>query len=130
MTTLLNLKYKFAAFDDPTTSLGVPYGYYFNWDKALSAIEVTNPQMTPYVVNPGATKTVFNGFVSTGIDGTTTFSVGKNSAIESTYRFTKTSGTSPAFRTNRSLTLNTYNITITVGTDGTATCFYCFDSSS
>lgn len=119
---VINIKYDFKSFDEPTTStVGLPYAFYFDWKKAFSGIAVTNPQQARYSINPGATKTIFSGSVTTGIDGTTTFSLAKNTSLSSIYRLSRTAGTSPAFKSDRALALDTFSITITNNNDGTVT---------
>ncbi len=89
----------------------------FNWQRNQT-ISIDNPRSDYHEIPAGQSWTFFNGTQSTGIDGGTAFTV--SNPFTSTYRFTHVSGTAPAFRTDRGLTLSTKALMIGVNADATA----------
>lgn len=96
-----------------------PRKRYVDWLSQISGLEVTNPRSDKFELVPGETSTIFSGTRSLGIDNTTEFEITLTDS--SLYRITRTAGTQPAFRTNRNLTLNTEEVTVTLNNNAVAT---------
>lgn len=92
-----------------------------SWQRTFPNISVNNPLSRKYTVPANASLTVFNGTVSTSIDGTSAFSIALNAYNSSIYRITNTGGTAPVFRTDRALAQNGNTITVVVNNNATAT---------
>jgi hypothetical protein len=92
---------------------------YLDWATAYENIPVKNVQNKTYMVDPGATLTIFSGARTLLVDGTTAFDLTINPAFDGVYRMTKSAGTAPGFRTNRALTLSGNQITATVNNNVT-----------
>jgi hypothetical protein len=110
---------KATAFRDATPNNN-PQRKHFDWNRGLTA-SVSNAKVSQETIPAGGSVTFWNGTVSTSVDGTSAFSVTRNVADPSRYRFTSVSGTAPVFRTDRALAFATHNVTITVNPDATAT---------
>lgn len=97
-----------------------PSKIYTDWSRT-TLLSVENPKENQYVVDPGATLSIFSGIRSTSIDGTTEFLLTISPLSSDTYRFTwDTVGTNPAFRVNRNLTCNAHTLTIALNINQTA----------
>lgn len=97
-----------------------PLRRYVDWGRRIEGVVVDKPESKQYEIDPGATSTIFSGSRSLTVDGTTAFNLTLNSVIPGVYRLTWAAGTSPGFRTDRSLTLNTEVVTVTVNNNATA----------
>jgi hypothetical protein len=112
MKALLNLDASIVSYlDNPATSN--PKLRPVDWQTSKCAVPVNNPSTRSFQLAPYQTVVLFNGAISTSIDGTTTFNITLNPINVNTYRFTAVSGTAPAFRPNRGLTLATTSVTLT-----------------
>lgn len=120
MNALLNLVSSAAAYGDNTVSAN-PKRRFFDWSRNFQGIAVTNPRSEQFTVDPSATLNAFNGTRATSIDGTTTFNVTQSALDPSIYRFTAVSGTLPAFRIDRGITLSGQTIGFGVNTNGSVT---------
>lgn len=103
--------------DTPNTS--APAMKTVDWANQVS-VAVANAKTDPYTIAPGDTQSIYSGVRSTGVDGTTQFTLTLSGA-SNRYRFTATAGTAPALRTDRGLTLATVAVTVTVNSNQTAT---------
>lgn len=92
-----------------------------DWRRTVGNVEVKNPTTKQYKIPVSSSLVLFSGTRATSIDGTTVFSISLNSTSSSLYRIERTSGTLPAFRTDRALALNTRSIVVAVNNNATAT---------
>ena len=120
MDGILNVATKIVAYGDSTTSSN-PRLKYVDWMRNMTGIPVSNPQSKSYSIAPGGSKVVFDGTLSSSIDGTTAFSLALSTIDASRYRITHTGGTAPGFRTGRGLSLSGVAVTFAVNSNGTVT---------
>jgi len=73
----------------------------FDLQYKLLGVDSSNPKSEEFSVAPGETRTIFNGVRSTAIDNTTAFTISRPDISLNIYRFTNSSGTPPALRTDR-----------------------------
>lgn len=119
---LLNLNTHILAYDPVNGETNNPERRISDWTRKFANISVSKPKSDSVSVDPSATKTIFSGVRSTSIDGTTAFDVTLLSNKPSTYRFSRTAGTSPNFRTPRSIgTDATSQITVATNNNATVT---------
>lgn len=121
MIATLNIASLTQAYADNPGSSN-PIMRYVDWTISQNSISVNNPKSTPYTVAPGATLAVFNNARATSIDNTTEFQLTLSSIPGATtrYRFTWTAtGTAPAFRVDRGITLSGHAVTMTAQTNST-----------
>lgn len=111
MIANLSLTSKAVAFGDSTNNNN-PVRNYFDWSRSYSGISVKNPKSQPETIDPGGSKTFFNGVRSTSLDNTTAWALSLNPLDPSRYRFTWTGGTSPSLRSDRALTLSGVVVTV------------------
>jgi hypothetical protein len=116
----LNITTLVTAYSDPL-SASAPLRKNFDWNRSTQALQVTNPISTSYTIPGSQSLTVFSTVEATGIDGTTAFAVTLSPLSVNIYRFTSTAGTSPAFRTSRSINVATHAVTVIVNTNASAT---------
>lgn len=115
-----NFSIRTTAFGDQVSSSN-PSRRHFDWSPSLLGIEVLAPKGNEYTLAPGETLAVFSGVRSTAIDGTTQLTLSVSPLDTTRYRFTWTSGTAPALRTDRALALSGQTITVVVNENGTIT---------
>lgn len=121
MSAKLNFTAKILAFADSKDSNN-PRLRYADWYRHIPSIEVgTVKGGENAIIEPGGSKTFFDGTRSTTIDGTTAFSIDLSPLDPSRYRITHTAGTSPGFRASRNLTPSGIALTFTVNANATAT---------
>jgi hypothetical protein len=111
------------AFGDPNptgAAASNPRKKYVDWNEDIS-VSVKNPKSAPFTVDPGASLALFNGTRSNSADGTTQWTLSLSPLSADRYRFTATSGTAPALRTARSVSLNGVATTVAVNANQTAT---------
>lgn len=101
------------SFEDPGVTSN-PSRRPINWERSISSIPVFNPGTKLYEVEPLSTLNIVDGQRSTSIDGTTAFSLAISPLASDRYRITHTSGTAPAFRTDRSLACTGIVLTLVV----------------
>ena len=119
---LLNLAHHILAYDPVSGETNNPLKRFTDWTRRYNNLQVNKPQSDNICVAPGATKSLFSGVVATSIDGTTAFSIALLSGSSTSYRMTSTAGTSPNFRTARSIASDaTSQISVTVNNNATAT---------
>lgn len=113
MDGTLNLSSNTLAYADvPATSN--PSQKFVDWSMNRS-YQVSNPKSEPFTVDPGATLSLFSGIRATGIDNTTELQLTLSPLANTRYRFTWTgTGTTPGFRTGRTVALATRSVTMTV----------------
>ena len=112
----LTLVSKVLAYDDETSSSN-PSLKAVEWCRSTPNIEVQDPQSKIHTLDPNSSTTVFDGTRATSIDGTSTFGLGLSVLDPSRYRLTYSSGTAPAFRTDRAINLSTLGVTFTVNSN-------------
>jgi len=117
--SILNQALSIVIYDD-ADSTNNPLQQYSDWRRSVLST-VSNPQIKKYKIQPNSSSTIFSGARTTLIDGTTAFSIALNTYNSSAYRITRTGGTSPAFRTDRGLTLTGMTITVAINNNSTAT---------
>jgi hypothetical protein len=109
-----NLRLGWTAYND-TAPGNNPYIKIFDLTYNLLGVTSAKPLAENRVIPPGATETIFDGTRITSVDGTTAFDVTKPYLALNTYRFMRTAGTQPQFRTNRAIAVdNTTEFTVTV----------------
>jgi hypothetical protein len=118
--SILNHSLAVAAYEDSSVSNN-PTQRSVDWRKSTGPITVTKPSTVQVVIPPASSVVVFSGTRSTSMDGTTVFASTLNPVLSSTYRLTRTSGTAPAFRTDRALTLSGATVTVAINNNATAT---------
>lgn len=64
-------------------------------------VSVNHPDADDLSIAPGETRVIFDGTRTTSIDGTTAFTMTQPDPSLNVYRFTRSAGTAPAFRTDR-----------------------------
>jgi hypothetical protein len=119
MSAILNIGVSIICYGDASISSN-PKRRFVDWTRNTQGLVVGNPKSEQFVVDPGATFTVFDGTRTTSIDATTAFTVTSNLLDPSRFRFTNTAGTAPVFRTDRGLALNGITVTVAVNTNGSA----------
>lgn len=120
MTTKLNLTIKILGFADEKDSNN-PRLKYADWSRHVGGIAIGDEMDggKTHTIEAGGSKNFFDGSRSTTIDGTTAFSVALSPLDPSRYRFTYTAGTSPGFRSPRSLTPNGMDLTFEMNANAT-----------
>ena len=84
----------------------------FKWQRELQGLSADKPQSLEFTLAPGESRTMFNGQRANSSDGTTEFDISLKAG--STYELKNTAGTSPSFRTLRSIGSDaTTEITVT-----------------
>lgn len=112
---------KLAIYED-ANSTNNPKMRYVDWSRSVPNVPVSDPRSETYTLAPFEEKTIFSGTLSTSIDGTTEMQLITSSLSPTKYRFQHTgTGTAPAFRTDRALTLSGGDVTLTVNSNLTAT---------
>lgn len=120
MNGTLKLNSNILAHGDAADSSN-PAKRYVDWTTKRS-ISVRNPKAEAFVVDPGASLTVFSGVRSTSIDSGSEFTLSLSTLASDRYRFTWTgTGANPAFRTSRGLTLSGHVVTLTANANTTLT---------
>lgn len=114
----INVTTAIQVYADPTVSSN-PLLQYVNWTSKRLGISVDRPFSRQYIVDPNSTLVVFNGQRSTAIDGTTSFTTTISPLSGSRYRVTTAVGTSPAFRTVRTLVVASVALTVTAQANAT-----------
>lgn len=120
MNGTMNFTIKMVAYGDSSVSNN-PRLKFVDWTRNLTSVPVSDPKTESHTLQPGQTKSLFDGSLASTIDGTTTFSIALSSADATRYRISHTSGTAPGFRTGRGLTLNGVAVTFTVNANQTVT---------
>lgn len=118
MSAKLNISSSVQAYTDSGAVSSNPLQRVFDWTRKLLGVEVTRPSSRQFIVDPGATISIFNGSRSTSIDGTTAFTATISPLSSSRYRFTNSAGTAPAFRTARTISHTGVALTLTALTNG------------
>jgi hypothetical protein len=109
-----NLMVRYIAFNDTTVSNN-PNIRIADISYNLLGHAASKPKTQDISIGPNETLSIFNGLRSTSIDNTTAFDLTRPNVNENIYRLTKTAGTSPSFRANRSLSIdNTTFLAVTV----------------
>lgn len=116
----LTLIYQALAFDDDETTSN-PTQSPINWGKTFKNLVFDHPSTQEQPIDPMGTVTLFNSVRSTSIDGTTQFSIALSALDSSRYRVTYTSGTAPAFRTNRALVISAVALALVVNPNQSVT---------
>ena len=116
----LSLTSATTAFSDASRS-GEILQKHFDWRRSLNAISVSNPESKFLSVEPGASKTVFNGTVTTTVSGSTVIGITINPIQPSRYRFSYVSGTALGIRTDRGLALSGVVLTLVSVGNGSLT---------
>lgn len=116
----LNIGTSVVAYGDTTINSN-PKRRFVDWTRTQQGVPVVNPKSEQFSVDPSSSLAIFNGTRSTSADGTTAWTVTASSLDPTRFRFTNSSGTAPALRTDRGLTLNTIAVTVAILTNGSAT---------
>lgn len=110
--SILNQLSSITIYDDASVNNN-PQQRLPDWNRKILGETVQNPQAQKFKVLPGATSSLFSGTRATGIDNTSSFSLGP--AVEaSTYIVYSDGGTEATFRTKRNLTFIAETLTFTV----------------
>lgn len=117
----INIHSNHLIYGDGEVATANPKRLYVDWSRDVNNVSIVNPESSSYELAPGEVLMLFSGVRSTSIDDTTTFSITLNPAESSVYRVSYLSGTAPAFRTDRVLTLTTQTITVSINNNATAT---------
>lgn len=105
-------------YDDASSS-NQPLRKFLDWRKTVPSTTVSNPITQNITLSLDSSQLVFSGTVSTSLAADSVFSLALNPTSSTLYRMTNTSGTAPAFRTDRGLTLSGATITVTVNNNAT-----------
>ena len=106
-----NILLGFLAYND-TNPGNNPLVRVFDLQFQLLGINCNKPLAQDLVIPPSSSLTLFNGTRTTSIDGTTAFNITMPYANQNTYRFQRSAGTQPQFRTNRAIAVdNTTELT-------------------
>lgn len=118
MGAKLQLQSSQLAFEDNGAGNNTPTSY-VNLTRSINE-DVANPASNLYTIQPGATLTCFNASVSTSIGSGTEFVLSRTPL--GNYRFTwDSTGTNPAFRTDRGLNLATVSVLCVLNNNQTLT---------
>lgn len=121
MNATLNITNRTLGHSDPNNTTGNdPLKKSVDWGSNI-IVSVNNPATVPYTLAPGASVTLFDGSRTIAADGTTQWTLSLSSLASDRYRFTHTSGTAPALRTDRGLTLSAVSVAATVNANQTVT---------
>ena len=123
MSEILNLNTLLLTYDDSDVgTTNNPLRRLSDWTRRFSNVVVSRAKSSSFVIDPGQSLTLFSGVRSTSVDGTTAFTLSLLSATTSTYRFTNSAGTLPAFRTARSLSTSALSsIAVAINNNAVAT---------
>lgn len=123
MNGFLNFTTKLVVYGDPSSLLPAnnPRLKFVDWTRNLTTLPVSDPKSEAHTLQPGESKTLYDGTLASTIDNTTTFSLALSSVDATRYRISHTSGTAPGFRVGRNLTLSGVSITFTVNPNQTVT---------
>lgn len=99
--SVLNLQLNSIAYKDTKPSNN-PSLRIFDLGFKLLGQCVDRPKSEDFSIAPGETRVIFNGTRTTAIDGTTEFTVSQPDPVTpNLYRFSRSAGTAPVFRTDR-----------------------------
>jgi hypothetical protein len=85
-----------------------------DWKRSIAGLPVENPSTESVTVEPMGSETLVDGSRATTIDGTTEFSLSLSPLDPNRYRITHTGGTTPGFRTARTVPVDGVQLTLTV----------------
>jgi len=121
-TTLLNLIHHILAYDSSERGVNDnPQRRLAHYVREFKGQAIQNVISNQAVVPPSGSLAVYSGVQATSIDGTTAFNLTLPAGSASTYRFRRSAGTQPAFRSERALGADaTSEITVTVNNNATA----------
>lgn len=109
-----NLRFGWLTYND-TVAGNNPFIRVFDLAYDILATTANEPKAEDILIPASSSLTIFNGVRTTAIDGTTAFDVTKPYPTLNTYRFTRSAGTQPVFRTNRNIAVDdTTQFTISV----------------
>jgi len=109
----LNYMVYLQAFADQSPNNNPSLGN-FKWTREVSGALVSNPVSNSFTLAPNESRTLFSGSRSLLADGSTQYSIAPVPLTPNVYQITNTSGTSPAFRTLRSIGADaTTQVTVT-----------------
>lgn len=93
---------------------------YVDWTRNFNGIQVDQASSRQYELQPLESLVLFSGARTLSIDGTTEFELSLSTVNTSSYRMERTAGTTPGFRTTRSVLVGGEEITVTVNNNATA----------
>lgn len=105
----VNLQVQLIAYNDKKTSNN-PSIRVGDLSYRIIGIQSENPSTQTVKVLPGETADVFSGVRSTQISGSTSFDVTKPNSTLDVYRFSHNSGTAPAFRADRQISIDNTSV--------------------
>ena len=109
-----NLRIGWLVYNDNVASNN-PYVRVFDLAYNILGSSVSEPKAEDLLIPAGSSMTIFSGTRTTSIDGTTAFDITKPYATLNTYRFSRSAGTQPQFRTNRAIAVdNTTQFAVSV----------------
>lgn len=109
----LNITNRILAYEDDFVSNN-PQKRLFDWSRQLQNIPVENPASEPFKIIPLQQVTLFNGTRTLTADNTTQYSISIVNTATNRYRLKWTGvGTTPAFRTARTVNFASGTVTIT-----------------
>lgn len=110
MKSILNITNQLLAYNDPMITDN-PQQRSFDFSRKLYSLEVNKPQSNIIVLAPNTSYTIYDGTISTGLDGTSQLTVTRLSSNDSVYRLSVTGSVS--FKTLRAVSgITTCNVTI------------------
>ena len=116
----LNLLTRILAYAD-SSATNNPSRRVVDWKREFSGLQVSEPKTEQFQLTSLESKSIFSGTRTLTIDNTTVFNL-TALATEGEYRLAWTgTGTTPAFRTARSVSLSGGTVTVTVGASRTLT---------
>jgi hypothetical protein len=117
----LNRSSQVIIFDDYQVSNN-PQLRVVDWRRKIESIPVSNPKTTVLQIDPSAEVQVFNGTRSITLDNTTQIALSLTTVDPTRYRLAWTgTGTTPGFRTSRSVSSSGGSITIVLNANQTVT---------
>ena len=123
MSEVMNLSNMILTYDDADAGTSNnPRRRLSDWSRQFQNVVVSRAKSSSHVIDPGQSLSLFSGIRTTGIDNTTAFNISLLSNSTSIYRFARSGGTLPAFRTVRSLSTGpTSQIVVAINNNAVAT---------
>jgi hypothetical protein len=118
MSATLNLYSLTLAYGD-TAASNNPLLKFVDWKRALQGVSIENPKSEQVTIPPDTEVVVFDNTRPLTMYGSTTFSLTMSALSPNRYRLTHTAGTSPTFRTARTINLTGVALTLTAQPNNT-----------
>lgn len=100
--SVLNVINQLLAYEDDVGSTNNPNKRAFDWTRQLANININNPSSDKKLIPPGGSFTIFDGYRTTDLDGTSILGISLLSSSDSVYELAVSAGPS-GFRTARAV---------------------------